>query len=304
MTTDEVPLAIGEVHGYRFWNLTAMGHLASVTHSEFIWQHGVNEAACTRVAAEGEPRAPDKPVPPDEETLFEPRTAPVPANHNLARRARFGEFEPDHPRRLPRAGGGTPVFSEESIRQHPDEETRKMCLEVAWNNYYCQVRNYPVRVAAYEMALELHRARVAAHIAPAEDCNCGFYAVRDPKTASGYATPTSVFGVVQGFGRVVPMEKGWRLGKARILALAPWHHTDMNVLRHKYRFEYYIDPIDCLFADGQRRDYQARRVRLVPYDDVPERDPIAAMRANYPDAIWFATAADLQAYFAPLVAAS
>lgn len=298
MSDDEVPLAIGEVHGYRFWNLSPTGHLVSVTHAEYTWQHGINEAACAQIS--DEPRAPVVPEPPRAEDFTTPKPAPWPANHPPARAFQLGEPEPHHPRRVPQPRGGSAVISEESLRSFVEAGAAQWKLEQAQERYRRDLESYPAQLAQYQVALAAHRAYEAAHIAPMEDCDCGFYVVSNPNTASGYAGPTSLLGVVQGFGRMVPMEKGWRLGKARIVALCPWWDASPETLAHKYRYEYYNDPKDYMQSFMQ----QPRRVRLVRNEDAPEVDPRDRARENYPDAQWFADPATLRAHFDSRIGAS
>jgi hypothetical protein len=58
---------------------------------------------------------------------------------------------------------------------------------------------------------------------PDPDCTCGLYAATDLDVVAGYVTdhdglPVAV-GLVQGYGRLIPAEYGWRAEKARIACL-------------------------------------------------------------------------------------
>jgi hypothetical protein len=63
------------------------------------------------------------------------------------------------------------------------------------------------------------------HEAPEPECHCGFFAmVRRPKRHELWEmrrkdTPNLIFGMVKGYGNVIPGTRGWRAQKAEILAL-------------------------------------------------------------------------------------
>jgi hypothetical protein len=52
-------------------------------------------------------------------------------------------------------------------------------------------------------------------------CACGIYAATDLDVLAGYAVPRgdTVTGLVQGFGRLIPADFGWRAERARIVAV-------------------------------------------------------------------------------------
>lgn len=279
MTADEVPFAIGEVYGYRYWDLSETGHLVSVTHSEYTWQHGVNEAVCALTAID-EPRAPDPPVRWEEARMRHV----VPARYETASVARLGEFNADKPRRLPsvREGRDVQCVPSETFRKHLREAEPgdiKSAYEKAMEAYHEQV-------AEYEAELAEHRRQAAEHIAPMEDCHCGFYVVRHPDTAKTYSGPTSVLGVVKAYGRMVPMERGWRVGKAEIVALAPVSPDQRPVLEGRMRWEFEPQSeFEVMSAFGLPVTISPpREVRLVPNDNPPLTSPVDLMRKNYPDA--------------------
>lgn len=69
-----------------------------------------------------------------------------------------------------------------------------------------------------------------SHQAPAEGCHCGIYAVGDFLLLTEYAHNSGLldflgsrllFGLVEGFGKILEYEAGWRFEQARILAIAP-----------------------------------------------------------------------------------
>lgn len=60
---------------------------------------------------------------------------------------------------------------------------------------------------------------------PVEDCTCGFWFLCDLEAAICRADP--VVGAIQGWGRVVEHEDGWRCEKAQVIALLVRPETDM-----------------------------------------------------------------------------
>lgn len=63
---------------------------------------------------------------------------------------------------------------------------------------------------------------------PSLDCNCGFYMFKP-----GYFRPMgTVIGVVEGFGKTIIGDKGYRCEKMRIAALAPEPLADRNFERY------------------------------------------------------------------------
>lgn len=64
----------------------------------------------------------------------------------------------------------------------------------------------------------LTEADPEAHETPVEECTCGFYAFWQPEPAPVYAQ-FPVAGVIEGYGRTVIGNRGFRCQKARIVAL-------------------------------------------------------------------------------------
>jgi hypothetical protein len=54
---------------------------------------------------------------------------------------------------------------------------------------------------------------------PDPDCTCGIYATYDLEVVAGYVREAQVLGLVQGWGRAVPGESGFRVRHARITCL-------------------------------------------------------------------------------------
>jgi hypothetical protein len=277
MAEEEVPLAVGEIYALRFWAVSESGHLSSVTQHGPPWHGDENVASCVVVARE-EPRAPQPPARPVHPgTLSEPwpdyvqdprRLVSIPGvQHQVL-------HESDHPNRFPEMRPGPsvtydpyPDYYGAFVHQRLlDEYEQDLKLWPArWANYQAEVEQY-------EEALAAHREEVAEHIAPMPDCECGFYIVKDHKLAMRYTHDRPCFiGVVQAYGRVVPYKDGWRVGKARIAALAPWN-CPVGEERH-YRLRT-MNPTNGMVYE-------------VPFIDRMTEQRVGDVRTNYPHADYF-----------------
>jgi hypothetical protein len=66
--------------------------------------------------------------------------------------------------------------------------------------------------------LAVNEPELSGHEAPQENCACGFYAFWEPEPAPVRAQ-FPVAGVIEGTGRTLIGSRGFRCGKARVLAL-------------------------------------------------------------------------------------
>lgn len=85
------------------------------------------------------------------------------------------------------------------------------------------------------------------HPGPAPDvsCGCGLYAYDNPRSIDyfGYG---EVLGVVEGAGRIVKHETGWRSAKARIVALSTRNSAVAEMIRAEYPNTVFIENPDDL----------------------------------------------------------
>lgn len=297
----EVPLAPGEVHGLRFWHLSETGHLRSVVQQVAPWTAGENLAACVN-SARSEPRAPTPPSVPvhpskvmggfreghligdDQLASLQHYYTPWAAKHVELAPARTAD-----PRRFPEMEDG------EAVELTPPQLTdRELAIEFgdvfyrqALMQYELDQRNYPAKVEAFEQELAEyherlanHREEAAAHHPPMPGCNCGFYLVRDTRGYEHYGNEgPSLIGVVRGYGRTQAYQNGWRVGKAVILAVAPWNFKVGQLKRYERRIA------TSAFGAG----WGALSIVEQGYVDCVEEDRMTALRNNYPEALVYST---------------
>lgn len=82
----------------------------------------------------------------------------------------------------------------------------------------------PLKAGGEHLPFELDAACLDEHEAPHVDCGCGIHAYYDVGSATGTTVPweggEAVFGLIAGWGLVVPHPDGFRCSHARICALA------------------------------------------------------------------------------------
>lgn len=89
------------------------------------------------------------------------------------------------------------------------------------NTADCAMHNHAVGLTFAEIA-ELYEVRPEyimpiEHVVPMKDCSCGFWCLSKLKHAIDRGDP--VIGVIQGWGKVVEHDTGWRCEKAQVIAL-------------------------------------------------------------------------------------
>ena len=95
---------------------------------------------------------------------------------------------------------------------------------------------------------------------PNEDCTCGFYAFWNPDEQSQVSVRFPVLGVIEGFGRTLIGDRGFRCEKARIVALHvptdPFGRSDLALIAEveEALAERYVVPV-----------YATKRLMLVKH---------------------------------------
>jgi hypothetical protein len=240
----EAPTSLGSIYGYRYWNLVD-GRLVSASTStaagRIPWLDGENVAFCTRrdVRDEVNDLLPAKPEEPDKPQILTP-------HHYAVQAGFFGDYVE---RARMKSGGGYSFPTTESgdviIPQYIPREDYTRRVNEARAFYEGQLADYHRDLAEWEKlrdaALAEHKVK---HQVPMLGCTCGFYMVKNPDVAkqhipynsrSGGSTMPLIFGVTEGYGKVVVGEKGWRFEKARIRAIV------MNLPFMKARVELTLD---------------------------------------------------------------
>lgn len=82
----------------------------------------------------------------------------------------------------------------------------------------------PLKAVGEHAPLELDTQRLGEHEAPHPNCGCGIHALYDVGSVSDVTVPweegEAIFGLITGWGEVVPHPDGFRCSHARIHALA------------------------------------------------------------------------------------
>jgi hypothetical protein len=222
----EAPTSLGSIYGYRYWNLVD-GRLVSASTStkdgRIPWRDGENVAFCTRTDVEQEVigQLPAKPMPPTKPDILG-------QDHYTVQASFFGEYVE---RARVKPGGGYSFPTTEAgdviIPQYIEREDFTRRVNEAQAFYDTQLADYERDLAGWQVLRDQALAEhVTKHRVPMLGCTCGFYMVKDPDIArqhipgqySGSKMPL-IFGVTEGYGKVVVGEKGWRFEKARIRAI-------------------------------------------------------------------------------------
>lgn len=137
---------------------------------------------------------------------------------------------------------------------------------------------------------------------PNEHCDCGFYGFFDPTGPNksnldlDIVTPCVVAGVIQGTGRVVLAERGFRAEKAELVALSPPRRADpavrclANRTNHLWQYEYarhqisHVGRCPCVWCRQARED--------------PLSPPLEQLAERY-GVPWFDTFTDMTKTFPP-----
>jgi len=114
------------------------------------------------------------------------------------------------------------------------------------------------------------------HGVPDKDCTCGVYAATDVDIIAPYLREAPLMGLIQGSGRTIPGEDGWRAARCTVTALfdLPYDHFSSVTPRslvarladryrvpvivpHSDRPDDYRQGVRTGFADGWQLDFHA-----------------------------------------------
>ncbi len=245
------------------------------------WTAGINHAQCTKMGrawADPKPVRPSEPLPPSPPSLdvVTGSRLVLPGSHDYI-------FETDGEN----ATSWDMRRTEEQIRR--DHFARYDEAMATWRRdreyYKVMLRKWEVEIVEWEK-----RNRVT-HRVPDIGCVCCFYALSDPANPEfEVTTGPGVWGVMEGFGKTLLGEKGFRCEKGRILAVVVPPAEPTGNTAGGFDFDFDVEERSgwSSWASGNRR-----RVEYVAEDKVQAdlfykhnampADLVERVQAKYPE---------------------
>lgn len=279
--------SMGSVRGYRNWHVTDEGVLlGSVQRTP--WVSGTNIAECTAErrmlsALTGRPQKPRLPVAP----------TPPPKPNREDRRHR-GDFVfrlmPDN------STSWNLRATAETLRREQMEQYEK-----AKRAYEHAVKTYAYDLERWEQAVvEWERQNRDGHRTPELSCVCGFYALSDPDNPEfAITTGPGVWGIMEGYGKTLVGEKGFRSEKGKILAVVVPPSEPEGNTKGGFDFDFDEHPTTGRYQHTRFLYPGEDRVQadLFYKDNVLPPDLIARVQARYPEVAIYPTKSALLAEF-------